>query len=122
MRLLKLKKHIKIAKKIGNLHIKTIKRSSPEKDKQWTELHCWYECDCQNCPLSWVEQGYDDCDCGCWMAQYGEEYPKSLLVCMLPKWVKKILLRRVEKRQEKEDLEYLKYLEYLDEHEAESEE
>lgn len=119
MRVLKLKKPIKIAKKIGNFHIKTLRRSSIEKDKHWTELHCWYECDCQNCPLSWVEQYYEDCDCGCWMAEYGEEYPKSLLVCMLPKWAKNILLRRVEKRQEKEDLQYL---EYLDKNKAESEE
>lgn len=118
MRVLNLKRPIRIDKTIGNVHIKTFHYRSYQDDKHWTELHCWYECDCQNCPLSWVEQLYDGYDCGCWVAEFGEEYPKSLLVCMLPKWAKKILLRRVEKRQEKEDLEYLKY---LNENETESE-
>ena len=118
MRVLKFKKRIKIDKTIGNVHIKTFHYRSYQDDKHWTELHCWYECDCEHCPLSWEDRGPEDGECGCYMAEYGEEYPKSLLICMLPRWIKKILLRRVEKRQEKQDLEYL---EYLNEHEAESE-
>ena len=118
MRVWKFKKRIKIAKKIGNFHIETFNYSNPEKDKHWTELHCWYECDCENCPLSWEDRGPEDVECGCYLAEYGEEYPKSLLICMLPRWIKKILLRRAEKRQEKQ---YLKYLECLDKHKTESE-
>ena len=120
MRVLKFKKRIIIDKTIGNVHIKTFHYNSNKNDKpkHWTELHCWYECDCEGCPLSWEDRGYDDVECGCHMADVGEEYPKTLLVCMLPRGIKKILLRRVEKRWEKQDLEYL---EYLNENTAESE-
>ena len=96
MRVLKLKKRIEIDKTIGNLHISTFHYGGFDKkgkSKHWTELHCWYECDCENCPLSWEERGYDDCDCGCYMAEVGKDYPRTLLICMLPNWVKKILLR-----------------------------
>ncbi len=112
MRVLKFKRRIDVDKTIGNAHIKTFRLGSRKNDelKQWTELHCWYECDCQHCPLSWEDRGLEDVDCGCYVAEYGEEYPKTLLVCMLPRWIKKILLIRAEKRQEKEDLEYLEYL------------
>ena len=121
MRVWKFKKRIKIANKIGNVHIKTFHYSSHENDKfkHWTELHCWYECDCAGCPLSWEVRLYDDVDCGCYMAEFGEEYPKALLICMLPRWIKKILLRRVENREKKAELEYLEYLN--EENKAESE-
>ena len=99
MRLLKLKKRIEIDKTIGNIHLETFHYGAynatleNDKPKHWTQLHCWYECDCEHCPLSWEVRGYDDVDCGCYMAEYGEDCPKTLLICMLPNWIKKILLR-----------------------------
>ena len=95
MKVWKFKKHIEIDKTIGNFHIETFHYGSFENDKpkHWTELHCWYECDCEHCPLSWEVRGYDDVDCGCYAAEYGEDYPKTSLICMLPRWIKKILLR-----------------------------
>ncbi len=50
MKVCKLKKRIEIDKIIGNFHIATFHYGSFEngKHKNWTELHCWYECDCEN--------------------------------------------------------------------------
>lgn len=98
MKVWKFKKHIEIEKTIGNFHIETFHYGSFENDKpkHWTELHCWYECDCENCPLSW--ESYDE-DCGCYMAEYGD-CPKSELVCMLPRWIKKILLKHKQESEE----------------------
>ena len=102
MKVWKFKKRIEIDKTIGNFHIETLHYSSYENDKpkHWTELHCWYECDCEHCPLYWEVRGYDDADCGCYMAEYGEDYPKTDLICMLPNWIKKILLRYKTERSE----------------------
>lgn len=98
MRVLKFKKRINIDidKAIGNFHISTFHYGGFDErgnSKYWTELHCWYDCDCEHCPLSWEDRGYEDADCGCYMAEYGEEYPKTDLICKLPNWVKKILLK-----------------------------
>jgi len=103
MRVLKFKKRIEIDKIIGNIHIETFNYGSFENDKHkhWTELHCWYECDCEHCPLSWEERGLEDCDCGCHMAEYSNDYPKTMLICMLPNWIKKILLRRKIRKSER---------------------
>ena len=85
---------IEIDETIGNFHIRTFHRCSfkNNKHKEWTELYCWHELDCENCPLSWEDRGYEDVDCGCYAAEPGEEYPR-LAICMLPNWIKKILLR-----------------------------
>lgn len=98
MKMLKFKKRIEINKTIGNFHIETFHYGSIKNDKpkDWTELHCWYESDCECCPLSWEDRCYEgECyDCGCYMADKDADYPKTILICMLPKWVKKILLKR----------------------------
>lgn len=98
MKVLKFKKRIEIDKAIGNFHIATFHYGSIKNDKpkNWTELHCWYECDCENCPLGWEDRSYEgECmSCGCYMAERGKDYPKTMLICMLPKWIKKILLKR----------------------------
>lgn len=98
MKVLKFKKRIEIDKAIGNFHIETFHYGSIKNDKHknWTELHCWYEQDCEHCPLGWEDIGYEgECnDCGCYMAECGKDYPKTILICMLPKWIKKILLSR----------------------------
>lgn len=95
MKVWKFKRRIEIARKIGNFYIQTFHYCSLKNDKRinWTELHCWYECDCEHCPLSREVRGYEDTDCGCYMAEYDEDYPRLLVICMLPNWVKRILLR-----------------------------
>lgn len=97
MKVLKFKRDIEIDKTIGNFHIETFRYGSYEngKHKDWTELDCWYECDCECCPLSWEDRGYEsECyDCGCYMAESGKDYPKTSIICMLPNWIKKLLLR-----------------------------
>lgn len=102
MKIWKFKKRIEIDKKIGNFRIGTFHYGSFENDKRknWTELHCWYESDCEHCPLCWEVRGYDDVDCGCYMAEYGNDCPKTVLICMLPVWIKKILLRYKRKSEE----------------------
>lgn len=102
MKVLKFKKRIEIDKTIGNFHIETFHYGSFEngKHKNWTELHCWHECDCEHCPLSWEVRYYDDVDCGCCMAEFGKDYPKTMLVCMLPNWIKKILLKHKTKSED----------------------
>ena len=103
MKILKFKKRIEIDKSNGNFNISTFHYGAFDKkgkDKNWTELHCWYECDCEHCPLSWEVRGYEDADCGCYMAKPGEDCPKTLLICMLPRWIKKILLRQKEGSKE----------------------
>ena len=104
MRVLKFKRRIEIDKTIGNFHISTFHYGGFDKkgkSKHWTELHCWHECDCEYCPLCWEERGYDDVDCGCYMAEVGEDYPKISLICMLPDWIKKILLKRITESEDK---------------------
>lgn len=105
MRVLKFKRRIEIDKRIGNFHISTFHFGDFDKkgkSKHWTELHCWYERDCANCPLSWEDISYwDECnDCGCYMAKHGNDYPKSSLICMLPNWIKKLLLKHKVKSED----------------------
>ncbi len=103
MKILKLRKRIDIDKAIGDFHISTFHYSSCENDKhkQWTELEFWHEPDCENCALFWEVRGYDDCDCGCCMAEPGEECPRISAICMLPNWSKKILLKHKNRKIEK---------------------
>ena len=95
MKVLKFKKHIEIDKTIGNIHINTFHYSSREngKPKHWTELHCWCEPDCECCPLSWEDRSWEgECyDCGCYMAKHSNDYPETMLICMLPYWVKRLI-------------------------------
>lgn len=105
MKVWKFKKHIEIDKTIGNFYIETFHYGSFENDKpkNWTELHCGYECDCEHCPSSWEDRGYEgECnDCGCFLAKNGHENA-PMLICMLPRWIKKILLRYKTESEVKE--------------------
>lgn len=55
------------------------------------------EPDCEHCCMGWEDRGYEgECnDCGCYMAKRGNDYPKTMLICMLPRWIKKIFLKKV---------------------------
>lgn len=104
MRLLKFKRDIEIEKTIGNIHIETFHYGSYDKNgkhKHWTELECWCECDCECCPLSWEDRGYEgECyDWGCYMAEPGKDYPKISMICVLPNWIKKLILRHIMRKR-----------------------
>lgn len=103
MKVWKFKKRIEIDKTIGNFHIETFHYGSFENDKpkHWTELNCWYECDCEHCPLSWEDRSYEECnDYGCFLAKKGHDIA-PMLICMLPNWIKKILLKHKQERSDK---------------------
>ena len=87
MTILKFKKRIKVDKSIGNLKIQTQLRDSYEngKSKEWTELRLSYNCDCENCPCSWECQSYE-----------GE---REDCICMLPWWMKNIILKMKFRRK-----------------------
>lgn len=50
-----------------------------------------FECDCEHCPLSWEERGYDDADAGC---HWYDDFYGNKFVCFLPRFIKNILLKR----------------------------
>ena len=97
MRILKFKKNVDIEKNIRNLKLQTFHYGSFDKNgksKHWTELCLWYDNDCENCPCGWEDRSYEgECyDCGCYISKDGD-FSAPTLVCMLPNWVKRILLK-----------------------------
>ena len=96
MRILKFKKRIDIDKSIGNLKLQTFHYGSFEKgkSKHWTELSLWYDKDCENCPCGWECRSYEGkCEnCGCLISKDGD-FSAPTWVCMLPDWIKKIVLK-----------------------------
>lgn len=97
MKILKFKKRIDIDKSIGNLKLQTFHYGSFDKNgksKHWTELKLWHDNDCENCPCGWECRSYEgECeDCGCYISKDGD-FSAPTLVCMLPNWVKRILLK-----------------------------
>ena len=71
MKLFKVHKDIEIDKRFGNVRISTFKYSKPiensDKWEHYTEVSCWYDNDCENCPCGWEVGSYEgECvDCGC---------------------------------------------------------
>ena len=55
-------------------------------------------CDCEACPLSWEDRGYDDIDCGCWVYEdpYGDE-----IICRFPSFIKRLILKSKKKKRDK---------------------
>ena len=103
MTILTLKKHIDIEKSIGNIKIDTIHMCDPAKmkHKKWTELHLWYDRNCENCPFGWEYVSYEgECgDCGCEMSKDGD-FSAPICICSLPKFIKQIIIKRKgQKRQ-----------------------
>lgn len=70
MKLFKAHKDIEIDKRFGNVRITTIKYSKPiensDKWEHYTEVSCWHDTDCENCPCGWESGSYEgECDdCG----------------------------------------------------------
>lgn len=100
MTIFKFKKRIEIEKSIGNIKLETFHYGSYEggKHKDWTELHLWYDNDCEHCPCGWEYRSYEgECDdCGCLFDRKGG-FDVPTWKCMLPKWIKRLFVKHKEK-------------------------
>lgn len=98
MRILKTKKRIDFDICLRNIYISTFHYCdcSTGELEHWAEIICWYESDCENCPLGWESRSYEgECeDCGCF---FDHDFNVPKWKCMLPNFVKKIYLRRKER-------------------------
>lgn len=56
------------------------------------------ECDCENCILGWEERGPEDVDAGCY---YYPDLWWNGLMCYMPNFIKRMLLNRRMRQQEK---------------------
>lgn len=95
MTLFKTKKDIDIDKSIGNMRITSHRYGEyvNHEHRDWVEVHCWYDCDCENCPMGWESRSYEgECDdCGC---LFGYEIGSApIWKCMLPRWFKNLILK-----------------------------
>lgn len=102
MKLFKIHKDIEIDKRFGNVRISTFKYSKPiensDKWEHYTEVSCWYDNDCENCPCGWAIGSYvgECCDCGCLFDRKGG-FDVPTWKCMLPKWIKRLFAKHKEK-------------------------
>ena len=102
MKLFKIHKDIEIDKRFGNVRISTFKYSKPiensDKWEHYTEVSCWYDNDCENCPCGWETRSYEgECDdCGCLFDRKGG-FDVPTWKCMLPKWIKRLFAKHKEK-------------------------
>lgn len=57
--------------------------------------------DCETCPLSWEDRGYEgECyDCGCIV--YGDLYGDKL-ICYFPDFIKRMIRKSADKKRDKE--------------------
>ena len=100
---IKIHKRIDIDKSIGNMRIAAFNYAKPMKNSdEWehcTEISCWYDRDCGNCPMSWEDRSYEgECnDCGC---LFDYDFNVSTWKCMLPKWIKRMIAKRIKKKGE----------------------
>lgn len=104
LRILKTKKPIDVDKHFGNIRITSIRYSNPiENSNKWeryTEISCWYDRDCENCPCGWESRSYEgECDdCGCLFDRKGD-FDVPTWKCMLPKWIKRLFAKHKEKER-----------------------
>lgn len=102
LRILKTKKLVDIDKHFGNIKITSINYSKPiensDKRESYTEVSCWYDNDCENCPCGWESISYEgECDdCGCMFDRKGG-FDVPAWKCMLPKWIKRLFAKHKEK-------------------------
>lgn len=96
MRLLKIHKDIRINKCIGNVNITSQGYAVPKYDSEgiehYTVISCWYDKDCEHCPMGWEDMSYEgECnDCGC---SFDYNFNVPFWKCMLPKWIKRIIIK-----------------------------
>lgn len=102
LRIFSTKKPVDIDRRFGNVRITSIKYSKPiensDKWEHYIEISCWYDRDCENCPMGWEECGYDgECnDCGC---LFDCNFRVPIWKCMLPKWIKNIIARHYKNKK-----------------------
>lgn len=103
MQIFKTHKRVYIDKSIGNVKITSAHYGRPiensDKFEYYTTINCWYDRDCEYCPMGWEDRGYEgECkDCGC---LFNYEFNVPIWKCMLPRWLKKIILNQKYKREE----------------------
>lgn len=91
MKIFRTKKKVNIDKSFGNVRITSCDYSVPiENSSEWkryTEIYCWYDNDCENCPMGWETRSYEgECDdCGC---LFDYDFKVPIWKCMLPNWIK----------------------------------
>ena len=96
MRILKIHKNIEVNKSIGNMRITSQRCRRPiENSNRWdkyTEISCWYDRDCENCPMGWETRSYEgECDdCG---GLFSYDFRVPIWKCMLPRWIKNIIAK-----------------------------
>lgn len=56
------------------------------------------ECDCENCILGWENRDPEDCDAGCY---YYPDLWWNGLMCYMPNFIKRMILNRRIRQQEK---------------------
>ena len=104
MKLFQAHKDIEIDKRFGNVRITTIKYSKPiknsDKREHYTEVSCWYDRDCENCPCGWETRSYEgECDdCGCLFDPRGG-FNVPIWKCMLPKWIKRMIVKHTKGKE-----------------------
>lgn len=87
---------IHINKSIGNIKITSTHYSKPiENSNEWeryTTINCWYDRDCEYCPMGWEDRSYEgECnDCGC---LFDYDFNVPIWKCMLPDWIKKLIIK-----------------------------
>lgn len=109
MRILKTHKRIEIDKTFGNIRIQSVRYAAPiknsDKFENYTVVSCWYNCDCENCPMAWEDRNYEgECgDCGC-LFDYNFNVP--IWKCMLPNGIKRKIIEHYNKKRRSICFEY----------------
>lgn len=100
MKIFKFNKRVEIKKSIGKIQIRALHYGDwkDEKHIEYSELHIWYDNDCEHCPCGWEDRSYEgECnDCGCYLAKKGHEEATAIM-CMLPRWIKNIIVKIKER-------------------------
>lgn len=101
MKILKLHKRIEIHKSIGNMKVTSSHYAKPvDNSNEWehyTTIRCWYDRDCENCPMGWDDRSYEgECnDCGC---LFDYDFKVPIWKCMLPRWIKVIVFKYISEK------------------------
>ena len=98
MQIFKTHKHVDIDKSIGNVKITTTHYMRPiensDKWERYTTINCWYDRDCEDCPMGWEDRRYEDCGC-----LFNYEFNVPIWKCMLPRWLKNNFKSKIQERK-----------------------
>lgn len=67
---------------------------SKNKPIHYTEIHLWYDNDCEECPCGWECRSYEgECDdCGCLISKDGD-FTAPTIICAMPTWIKRLIMK-----------------------------